>query len=322
MAGVARSAPGWLLRDHQSRRWSPGLPDRLGPRQLHGCRFAAIPQTVSGAAALAFVRQHHGLPRGDLDRTLRQQAHLSGLAHQLLSAHLLTNPGAVAALRQAITRYVVIDPGWDLAGLLKRAASLQAEAIQFRPIPTGRTDLPTPDGQAVQINPEQVHQFIAPLTNRTDQLRHPPSVTAPVFAPIATSLPCVTARRWNKGEHATSDLEHCHALALDRAAALPREFRLRGRDRAVVDLRGITTVPSHAEDLVGRRLAPAEPRSDGRQTPYRGHPVFVAQHALPRRAAAPAWRALDDAERGYVAEAICRWIAGQYAPDRPLPPLV
>jgi hypothetical protein len=57
------------------------------------------------------------------------------------------------------------------------------------------------------------------------------------------------------------------------------KFRLRGRDRAVVDLRGITTVRRHAEELVGRRLAPAEPRNDGRQTPYRGHPVFVAQHA-------------------------------------------
>jgi len=57
------------------------------------------------------------------------------------------------------------------------------------------------------------------------------------------------------------------------------KFRLRGRDRAVVDLRGITTVRRHAEELVERRLAPAEPRNDGRQTPYRGHPVFVAQHA-------------------------------------------
>ncbi len=38
------------------------------------------------------------------------------------------------------------------------------------------------------------------------------------------------------------------------------KFRLRGRDRAVVDLRGIATVRRHAEDLVGRRLAPDHPR--------------------------------------------------------------
>lgn len=67
-------------------------------------------------------------------------------------------------------------------------------------------------------------------------------------------------------------------------------FRLRGRDRAIVDLRGIATARRHAEELIGDRLAPAQPRNDGKQTPYRGHPVFVAQHAtatcLPRLPAA------------------------------------
>ncbi|MFJ5995650.1 DUF4186 domain-containing protein [Streptomyces sp. NPDC092370] len=116
---------------------------------------------------------------------------------------------------------------------------------------------------------------------------------------------------------------------LDRIGRHPfrAKFRLRGRDRAVVDLRGITTVRKHAEDLIGRRPAPAEPRDDGRQTPYRGHPVFVAQHAtatccrtcLARRHGIPAGRALDDAERAYVVEVICRWIGRQYAPLRPPP---
>jgi len=104
-------------------------------------------------------------------------------------------------------------------------------------------------------------------------------------------------------------------------------FRLRGRDRAVVDLRGLTTVRRHAEDLVERRLASAEPRDDGRQTPYRGHPVFVAQHAtatccrtcLERWHGIVAGRALNDAEHGYIVEAICRCIVAQYAPRRPPP---
>lgn len=103
------------------------------------------------------------------------------------------------------------------------------------------------------------------------------------------------------------------------------KFRLRGRDRAIVDLRGAATVRKHAEELVERRLAPAAPRSDGRQTPYRGHPVFVAQHAtagfcrtcLERWHDIPAGHSLVDAERGYVVEVICRWIADQYAPNLP-----
>jgi len=102
-------------------------------------------------------------------------------------------------------------------------------------------------------------------------------------------------------------------------------FRLRGEERATVDLRGMATIRRHAGELIGRRLAPAEPKNDGRQTPYRGHPVFVAQHAtatccrvcLERWHGIRAGRELDAAERAYVAEAICRWIARQYEPDEP-----
>ncbi|MFD5543335.1 DUF4186 domain-containing protein [Streptomyces sp. NPDC127079] len=56
-------------------------------------------------------------------------------------------------------------------------------------------------------------------------------------------------------------------------------FHLRGRDLATAELKGAATVRWHAYDLVARRLAPAAPVKDGKQTPYRGHPVFVAQHA-------------------------------------------
>lgn len=97
------------------------------------------------------------------------------------------------------------------------------------------------------------------------------------------------------------------------------KFRLYGRERAMVDLRGIETVRTHAKDLIDKRLAPAEPHNDGRQTPYRGHPVFVAQHAtatccrtcLERWHGIPAGHALDAAEQSYVVEAICRWITIQ-----------
>jgi Domain of unknown function (DUF4186) len=103
-------------------------------------------------------------------------------------------------------------------------------------------------------------------------------------------------------------------------------FHVRGRDRAIVDLRGMPTIRRHAHELVAKRLAPAQPHKDGRQTPYRGHPVFVAQHAtatccrtcLERWHAIPKGRELDQAERDYVVEAICRWIEadiGRAAPS-------
>jgi hypothetical protein len=93
-------------------------------------------------------------------------------------------------------------------------------------------------------------------------------------------------------------------------------FRLRGRERAIVQLHGLRAVRSHAVDLVGTRVAPADPRRDGRQTPYRGHPVFVAQHAtatccrscLERWHDIPKGVALGADEQAYAVDVICRWI--------------
>jgi hypothetical protein len=70
-------------------------------------------------------------------------------------------------------------------------------------------------------------------------------------------------------------------------------------------------------------VAPAAPRNDGKQTPYRGHPVFVAQHAtatccrtcLERWHALPKGRELTAAQQGYVVDVICRWIDRELAGD-------
>jgi hypothetical protein len=93
-------------------------------------------------------------------------------------------------------------------------------------------------------------------------------------------------------------------------------FRLRGRERAMVQLHGMAAVRGHAADLFAKRVAPAQPRKDGTQTPYRGHPVFVAQHAtatccrtcLERFHEIPKGEALDDDQQAYAVDVICRWI--------------
>jgi len=66
-----------------------------------------------------------------------------------------------------------------------------------------------------------------------------------------------------------------------RLAASPfrRKFRLTGRELAYLEQWGLPHVMKQAASLIAQRLAPAEPKNDGRQTPWRNHPVFVAQHA-------------------------------------------
>ena len=56
-------------------------------------------------------------------------------------------------------------------------------------------------------------------------------------------------------------------------------FHLTEKDKAYIAEKGTDTIKSHAEEVIRTRLAPAYPPNDGRQTPMRGHPVFIAQHA-------------------------------------------
>jgi hypothetical protein len=95
------------------------------------------------------------------------------------------------------------------------------------------------------------------------------------------------------------------------------KFHLRGRERGLVELRGPLRIREHAREIVAKRLAPAFPYKDGKQTPYRGHPVFVAQHAtgtccrscLQRNHGIEKGRDLSSDEQAYVIDVICRWIA-------------
>ena len=64
-----------------------------------------------------------------------------------------------------------------------------------------------------------------------------------------------------------------------RRSPFRQRFRLGPRERAYLDTKGLQTVLAHAADFIVERLAPATPRNDGKQTPFRGHPVFIAQHA-------------------------------------------
>ena len=57
------------------------------------------------------------------------------------------------------------------------------------------------------------------------------------------------------------------------------KFHLTEKDKRYISEKGEETIRAHAEDFIKTRLASAEIPNDGKQTPMRGHPVFVAQHA-------------------------------------------
>lgn len=98
-----------------------------------------------------------------------------------------------------------------------------------------------------------------------------------------------------------------------------RSFRLKSKDLDYLRGKGLPLVMTHAADLVEKRLAPAVIPNDGKQTPYRGHPVFVAQHAtacccrgcLEKWHRIPRGRMLEPAEKAYVLTVLERWLEEQ-----------
>jgi hypothetical protein len=107
----------------------------------------------------------------------------------------------------------------------------------------------------------------------------------------------------------------------DRLAhsAFRRRFRLREAERDYLERRGLDTVMAHGEKFIEERLAPANPANDGKQTPMRNHPVFIAQHAtatccrggLEKWHGIPNGHALTADEKAYILSVPRRWLIAQ-----------
>ncbi|WP_367127241.1 LCP family protein [Saccharothrix sp. HUAS TT1] len=127
---------------------------RAAARDEHsGVDLPAGPQTVRGAQVLAFLRQRHGLPGGDLDRIARHQAFLRSVAAELAGD---ADPAALARVVDAVRDNVRTDPGWDLAGFARRLGP----TVRTATIPVeGVAD--TDRGQGLVVDPAAVREFMA-----------------------------------------------------------------------------------------------------------------------------------------------------------------
>ena len=97
------------------------------------------------------------------------------------------------------------------------------------------------------------------------------------------------------------------------------KFKLTQKDRDYIATKGLETIREHAYSFIDSRIAPADPKNDGKQTPMRGHPVFTAQHATATccRGCISKWhgiekgRALNEPEVDYTVALIMGWIDQQ-----------
>ncbi len=93
-------------------------------------------------------------------------------------------------------------------------------------------------------------------------------------------------------------------------------FHLRKYMIEYVKEKGLSTIKDHAYDFINDRLKPSNPINDGKQTPMKGHPVFIAQHAtacccrgcLEKWHNIPKNRELTNNEVNYIVMLILTWI--------------
>jgi LCP family protein required for cell wall assembly len=132
---------------------------------MSGADFSAGRQRLDGGQALSFVRQRHDLPRGDLDRVVRQQAVMASLAHQVITGKTLSSPAAMDRLQDAIQRSVVLSDGWDIMDFIKELEKLSAGNVAFATIPVLDEAGWSDDGtqSVVRVNPAQVQKWVKGL---------------------------------------------------------------------------------------------------------------------------------------------------------------
>jgi hypothetical protein len=93
-------------------------------------------------------------------------------------------------------------------------------------------------------------------------------------------------------------------------------FRLGAKEMSYLNEKTLPVVLEHGRRFITERLADAQPKNDGRQTPMRGHPIFVAQHATATccRGCLAKWHRIREGQPltpdqiDYIIAVLARWL--------------
>lgn len=136
-----------------ARRW-------YDPNYEAGIDYPPGNLTLKGKLALAFVRERHTLPNGDLDRIRRQQAFIGALVRKVLSAGTLLNPIKINRLVQAVSNSLTLDRSLKPFDLLDQMRGVAAGNVTFMTIPTDGPGK-SPDGKDIlKVDPAKVQAFV------------------------------------------------------------------------------------------------------------------------------------------------------------------
>lgn len=96
-------------------------------------------------------------------------------------------------------------------------------------------------------------------------------------------------------------------------------FKLKNDDIKYCTEKGLDVIKEHAYKIINERLSARVIENDGKQTPMKGHPVFIAQHATATccRGCLEKWhnikkgKELTNNEKNYIVYLILKWIIKQ-----------
>ncbi len=145
-----------------------------------GIDLPAGKQTISGADALAFVRQRKGLPRGDYDRIVRQQTFIGGMIRKMLDEDVLLDLGKQRELVSAAADALTVDQSLNLMNLASQMQSVSAGDIDFQTIPMIGDERDPEHGSIARLPDEAtMHQFFRDLTADPEPKADPTTPAAP-----------------------------------------------------------------------------------------------------------------------------------------------
>src|SRR5215213_8696147 len=218
---------------------------------LSGADFPAGWQKLDGPQALSFVRQRHDLPRGDLDRVVRQQVVMASLAHQVISGKTLSSPATLNRLQEAVQRSVVLSDGWDVMQFAEQLQKLAAGNVAFATIPVLDENGWSDDGMqsVVRVDGTEVRDWVDSLLQeqdkgKTEELAYTPAKTAAevINATDINGLAAAVSAALTNNGFAPGPLGNHDAGVLETSQVLAEKANDIGAQAVAKDLGGLPIV--------------------------------------------------------------------------------
>jgi LCP family protein required for cell wall assembly len=147
---------------------------------LSGIDLPAGRQTIEGEQALAFVRQRHGLLRGDYDRIVRQQTFIGAMLRKMLDQDVLLNLGKQRQLVGAAAEALTVDQSLDLMKLAQQMQSVTPGNIDFQTIPIAAEERDPTHGYIARLPDDAtMHAFFRDLTAEPEKAADPSKPAEP-----------------------------------------------------------------------------------------------------------------------------------------------